>query len=416
MRGNKKLKLSWRKLALFALATILVGFLLTFRLGSLPGNGMSAPEAAATQHSSSWHQLLSVPFFLPLTALQRGLDAVLPFSSIVDIRLASAAFGIVGFWLVLYILQRWYGQRAMILGGITVAVASWFLHVARSGGVDIHYFVALPALLAAHIYLYTSEKPGRALPVWLLVMGLSLYIPGMVWFVLLNCYWQRSELMEGFRELTKPWQWALLVLICGLVLLPLAYGAWQHPTLEYVVTWLGLPQAVPAWAVVGKSLLASISFIGIWTPANPALWLGHLPVLDVFMLIMFVAGIAFYVSHWKADRSKFLLALFVLSLLLVAAQGPASRSLIVPLLYLMAAGGIAYVLHLWLKVFPKNPLARSTGIALLIVVLALSCLYNVRRYFIAWPHNPATKQAFTATARPAATHNLLYWTRTEEEL
>jgi hypothetical protein len=76
--------------------------------------------------------------------------------------------------------------------------------------------------------------------------------------------------------------------------------------------------------------------------------------------------------------------------------GAAYLSLVVPLLYIFAATGIAYLLHEWLRVFPLNPVARKLGIGLVVVAVAVSCSYNLRAYYVAWPHNAATQTAFRA--------------------
>ena len=49
---------------------------------------------------------------------------------------------------------------------------------------------------------------------------------------------------------------------------------------------------------------------------------------------------------------------------LVGLGGPVGLSILVPLLYVAVATGLAYLLHEWLKVFPNNPLARGFGIGL----------------------------------------------------
>jgi hypothetical protein len=112
------------------------------------------------------------------------------------------------------------------------------------------------------------------------------------------------------------------------------------------------------------------------------------------MIVCFLAGILFYLSHIKAERTQLLLALSAIGLLLTAAGGAVPRSLLVPLIYLVSFGGLAYILHYWLKLFPVNPIARRTGISLVAIAVALACAYNVRHYFVAWPHNPATQAAY----------------------
>jgi len=118
------------------------------------------------------------------------------------------------------------------------------------------------------------------------------------------------------------------------------------------------------------------------------------PILDAFTLLAAALGIYFYAKHSKAWRSRTIVMMFAIGVILVALGGPVGLSLLVPLLYVTAAAGLAYILHDWLKVFPNNPLARGLGISLVALLVGLSCIYNLRAYYVAWPHNPDTKATF----------------------
>jgi hypothetical protein len=330
---------------------------------------------------------------LPLTLLQHAADVFLPFSTAFNLRLPSVALALATFGMVAYILNRWYGQRTAIFGCIALGASAWFMHVGRSATFDITYFVALPTLLSAHLSLYYADQRVRALPFWLFCMAMLLYLPGLVWLVLLNTFWQRKELLDAWQGLKSWWQRPLVVLVMILLIAPLAHGFFVSQQAHFALTWLGVPSHVLHWYSPLQEAGYSLLFIGARSPADPSLWLGHQPVFDVFLATMLVIGVYFYATHTKADRTKLLLSITLLSIILTAG-GIVTRSLIVPLLYLLAGGGIAYTLYLWLRVFPRNPLARGFGITLLAFTLGLSCLYNLRQYFIAWPHNPETKKVF----------------------
>jgi hypothetical protein len=92
--------------------------------------------------------------------------------------------------------------------------------------------------------------------------------------------------------------------------------------------------------------------------------------------------------------------LALIGFVLVGISGPVPLSLLVPLLYMGIATGLAYLLHEWLKIFPNNPLARGVGLGLIIVAVAISCTYNYRAYFIAWPNADATKTTFQYRRHP----------------
>jgi hypothetical protein len=222
----------------------------------------------------------------------------------------------------------------------------------------------------------------------------ALYVPGAVWFVLLQLIWQRQLLAEAFGKL-RNWFWQLLaVLLPTLALVPLAYGFFKHLDIAYALNWLGLPSTVPTYTQVAKNFAASLSFIFFRTPYDPSRWLGTLPLLGAFILVCLVAGCLFYGSHLHAERTRLLLSLTFISFLLLVAGGPVSRSILVPLLYIVAFGGLAYLLHYWIGMFPRNITARWLGIGVVCVAIGLTVTYNLRHYFVAWPHNQDTRAAF----------------------
>jgi hypothetical protein len=129
-------------------------------------------------------------------------------------------------------------------------------------------------------------------------------------------------------------------------------------------------------------------------PQYPDLWLGRAPLLDIFTLVACLVGAYFYLTRLDSMRSRFLVSFFAMGVVLVGLGGPVGLSLLVPILYLAAATGLAYLLRDWLTTFPLNPIARSLGLGLIILAVCVSCVYNLRGYFVAWPHNQTTKATF----------------------
>jgi hypothetical protein len=377
-------------------ALLVLTGLLWFKLGSLPVAGsVSQPEADVAFVSSSAHRIVDTAQCLPQTALQYVLERLAPVHTITALRLASTLFAIVAVASMLYVIRRWYGQRVVLFALAVLCTSAAVLHIGRLGSVDVLYLSAIPLLLAAHVALHQKPSSRRIFAGWLLVNLFLLYIPGMVWFVLLQAVWQRSELLESIKQFTTWWHKAVLGVSVLLGLLPLGYGFFKNQNYDYLLTWFGLPTAMPGIDQVGKNIAASILAVTVRSPLDPARTLGHLPALSAVLLVCFLAGLLFYVRHLRAERTQLLLSVAVVSLVLLGLGGAVTRSLLTPLAYLVAFGGLAYILHYWLKLFPVNPFARRLGIGIVIVAVSLSCVYNIRQYFVAWPHNPDTKAAFT---------------------
>jgi hypothetical protein len=306
-------------------------------------------------------------------------------------RLPNAIFGGLTVISFAWLIRLWHGTRTAFFSTILFAVSAWVLHVSRLASFDVLYLWVIPTLLLSYVLL--QKDPNKAL-VWygsLLVWGLLLYIPGVVWLVLATIWWQRTAIADGWQHFGRWWQRGLYIL-AGLIWLPILIIDFLRP--GNLTNWLGLPAHWAAPTALLKQFIAVPVHLLVRGPKYPQLWLGRAPILDIFTLTVCLLGIYFYASHWQAGRSRLLGSFLVISGALVGLVGPVGLSLLVPLLYVAAATGIAYLLHEWLQVFPLNPLARSLGLGLIVVAIALSCLYNTRAYFVAWPDAGITQTIF----------------------
>lgn len=348
---------------------------------------LSPSERTFVTASSSLHAILFNPTHLFLKLLIFAVHYV-PINSTLAARVPSVGLALLTLGLFTYILNRWYGPRSTLFGFFIFLTSAWFLHAARFAGPDIEYLLAIVALIAVHVGLYDRGHNQLMLYTWLFVNLALLTVPGMVWFVVLGIIWQAGALISGLRSAAPLWSklaWSFLAL-AGLA--AAGWSLYRIPNLWR--TWLGLPQQFTSWRIpifhFGDTILA----LFYRAPHNPENWLGRLPILDVFTSVMLIAGIIFYIRHWRATRTHLLTVYFFAGASLIALNGEVSLSVLVPIVYLIAVAGIAYTLHAWLHIFPRNPIARTMGIGIVTLVLLLSCAYNLSQYFIAWPHNAET--------------------------
>ncbi|GAC1502024.1 MAG: hypothetical protein NVS1B10_06590 [Candidatus Saccharimonadales bacterium] len=162
----------------------------------------------------------------------------------------------------------------------------------------------------------------------------------------------------------------------------------------HLINWLGIPDNFPGIMTVIKNIITVPLHLTFRGPQYPELWLGKAPMLDLLCLCTLVIGAYFYTINRTATRSKLLLSVLILGILLVGLGGPVSLSVLVPIIYVLISTGVGYLIRAWYQVFPVNPIARSLGISLVIVVVGLSTTYNLRAYFVAWPHAKATQDSF----------------------
>ncbi len=385
-----------RRLLIWLLAALVaVTWLLLYKLGTLTG-GLSRHELAVAKTPLGWHGLYDNPLYLPLKAARSVVFYIFPDHGQTLTRLPNVFFGALAIIAFGGLVRLWHGRRTAVLSLALFAAAAWTLHVSRLASYDVLYFWALPMLVCSHFLL---RKYSERWYVWygnILVWGLLLYVPGLVWFVLLDIIFQHKALATGWKH--RRWWQRILTLLFTAAWLPLLVDGLMRT--GDVRTWLGLPAHFVAPMALLKQFAGIPVHLFLRGPQYSELWLGRSPVLSVFVLAMCVLGLYFYVTHWRAARSQYLGALAIIGFVLVGLGGPVLFSLLVPLAYMVAATGMAYLLRDWLKIFPNNPLARGLGIGLIVGAVVLSCLYSYRAYFVAWPHSDATRQVFIYRYHP----------------
>jgi len=373
-----------------ALALAVLAALLLYKLGGLVG-GLSAQEASTATAAVGWHGIYHDPFNLPLKVIRSVVYALSPSHGQTLTRLPNTIFGALAVAALFWLIRTWHGWRTAVVTTILFMTAAWTLHVSRLASTDVLYLWSMPMLLLANLALH--KRPNNPIFFYgsVLLWGCLLYIPGMVWVVILAIYWQWEDMVSGWKHFAASWQRALAVL-SAIVWLPLLGIALLRQGSFRL--WLGLPAHVPSLVQLGKQFVGVFVHLFLRGPLYPDTWLAKAPVLDVFTLVMCLLGIYFYVTHLGAFRTRLLASFGLLGVILVALGGSVGLSLLVPLLYVSAAAGMAYLLHEWLSVFPLNPLARGLGLGLIFMAVGLASIYNLRAYYIAWPHNELTQASF----------------------
>jgi hypothetical protein len=376
---------NWQSLLKY---TILFGFLaglLFWQLASLlPGY---TPAEQATYAASGLHALydnpLNAPYLLAVKALifVHGNDLLVT-------RIAASAAGLVFLGCFCWLLYRWHGSRIAIMGTLLFGTSAWFLHIARMGTPDVLLFGTI-ALLAAGFWLKESRSVS-ALLVNFVVAALLLYTPGMIWFIAAGVIWQWKTINYIFKERLASVSLGGIVLL--LLLAPLVWALMRDHQL--ISLWLGLPTTWPAPADTILEAIKVPYHLLISNAPEPARWLGTAPILDVFSIAGLVLGLILYLRNIRLSRTPLLITLLIIGTGLVALSGPNNLSFIVPLLYIIIATGIGYILDQWLQVFPRNPIARSIGYIFVSLAVAITCTYHLRHYFVGWPAARTTADSY----------------------
>lgn len=381
---------SYKRTILLVLVSVLTVInLLIYKLGSLTTGGLSHGEWLVSKATNGWHGIYHDPLYLPMGVVRSTVNLLANQHSQFTTRLPSVIIGALTIIIFAWLIRLWHGTRTAMLGTLMFATSAWVLHVSRLASYDVVYLLVIPALLLSVAAMQRYANRPLVLYGSMLIWGSLIYVPGVVWLVALTIFWERRAIKLGWKHLGNA-KGRLLYVLSGLIWLPLLFL--NHKGLE--TTWLGIPEHIGSLPTLAANFGSVFYNLLVHGPRDATLWLSNAPLLDVFTLVMLVMGVYFYIKHWRVGRARILLSYLILGSIIISLGGPVGLSLLVPLLYICAATGVAYLIHDWLQIFPFNPLARIIGISLVVSVISLSCVYNLRSYFVAWPHNALTQSTF----------------------
>ncbi|MBA2279061.1 glycosyltransferase family 39 protein [Candidatus Saccharibacteria bacterium] len=375
-------------LTVFALVSIIA--LMGYKLGSLTP-ALSEPEVATVQASDSIAEIFENPVNGPYKIVMYVVTRVT--TKTIAIRMISALVGAIAIVLFFLISRKFMRTNIALAASLMFGTSSLLLHYARLATTDIMLLSLL--VLVGVGYLLRFDK--HVLPVWLLacfVIGASLYVPGLVIFIILGAIWQLRRVRQSFNQLS-PLAIAACALIFSILSMPFVVSLIRDPN-----TWrafLGLQSMFESVPEIFKEIGQVILSIFVISPNDPVYWLGKQPMLDIFTSVMFLYGLFAVTRYYKLDRIWVLAGVFLVAIIWIGLSANHHTIIVLlPFIYFVVGYGIELLIDQWFDVFPRNPIARWLGIILLISVIGSAVNFNLQRYFIAWPNNQATKSAFTS--------------------
>lgn len=378
----------WRPISLYAALFIGLGIAMVWQLNSLLP-GYSAHEIAAYEASqnlrSIWENPLNAPYHILVFSLGHAFG-----DTFLVTRLASVMLAWITLCIFCAILYRWHGTRTAVLGTLIFGLSAAFMHVGRLGTPEVCFF-GLLALAGCGVWL-RERKAGLAVIAGLLLSAVLIYTPGMIWFLGIGLLWQWRIIDQVFRKNLAAVTVGTIAFFAAIA--PLAWRLYQRHDL--IKDWLAIPDTWNQPMTFIKNLIDVVAQVFVRGQENPELWLGRLPVLGVFGVVMFILGAYVFIKYFKLARVKLFGGLMLLGSIAIAASNDLIPIIVlIPFIYLVVATGVGYTIDIWLSVFPRNPIARSIGTAMVCIVIGLACLYGMRSYYVAWPQAQATQEVFT---------------------
>jgi len=387
-------KLDWKTFLKFVPLIALFIYLYIYKLSILMPN-LSISERLINVPKLGINSIINDPRYLPIKFVKYIFGLTSSSVSIFEIRLASVVFGLLTIFMIYEITRSWLGRRAAVIGTILFSFSAWTLHVSRIGTYSIMYMFSVTLFIYSLNMLkkyYLNKK--YFLIITAIIWPLLITVPGMIYFIIYALIRHKKEIKEGLKNIGRLTSLNILSLI-------ILIGIF----VKYLITSPGnilnafyLPTTIHKLSLFPVNLLKTIYHLFILGPNTPELWINKAPVLDFLVLMSALFGMYFYFNHRNKGPAYLLFYTFVTATILTALNNPNDPSLILPMIYLFSATGIALFLQRWLGVFPRNPIAKVLGIGAILLLVSLSTIYNYRSYFVAWPHNQYTKSYFISNS------------------
>lgn len=383
----------WRPILIGFAVAVVVGVFYGFRLGSLV-TGTSQPEVNYVTTIRSGRAILDNPVFA-LHKVPTYILFKLHVNSIGIFRAVSAVMAALSVMGCFFVLREWYSIRVAILGTWLYMTSAWILHIGRLATPEATFLLIMPFVWAV-LWLYFTTLHKTALAILAILTAVCFYIPGFIWLIVIISVWQHKRIWKEIKNV-PIWSRVVCASLMVIILLPLARAVFLHPSVSLEV--LGLPRHLPSLQLLWHNLIFTpVSFI-LFAPYDPVRWLGRLPLLDIFCIIMAIFGAYSLRFHLKLVRTHMLIGGGIILFILVVLGGIPVTVLFLPL-FILIADGIAFLLQQWFTVFPKNPFAHVVATTVMSLAVLFVSYYHINQYFIAWPRNPATRTAYSHRLPP----------------
>ncbi len=268
-----------------------------------------------TFFSTSWYSIPQFFFAIPAGGLLLFGDHLW------GLRMSAACLGILSLIPFFFLLHAWWGERAAFLGGLLLAVNSWFVHLQHCG---VNYIQAtFFAITLLAVWAYTNHR--RSVELLLAggaVMGLSLlsYQANH----LLPILWIASQAwLFVLRKIPLRWlllSTALPIFLALLVVSPLlvhdfktsgktemfhsrssGVGIWTSMNFQHVN---GVFRADGDRSLILREQTKRAFLSPILYPDTSVQYRGKMPFLDRFTAVLFilgvtVAGYRFFEPRWS---------------------------------------------------------------------------------------------------------------------
>ncbi|MFI5240203.1 MAG: ArnT family glycosyltransferase [Candidatus Saccharimonadia bacterium] len=390
----------------FYLILIVAAYFFLNNLNTLPP-GLSPAEASnATlilgilRHSAKYTTLLHNGSAGAVFSVMQLLSVKIFGPTLFALRLPAALIGLFGVALMYVLGTLWYDQRVGVLASLFAATTPWTVGFSRFGTAAILPIIIVPLVLSALIIAFRQREIGWFIFAGLIIGGSFSAISGL-WLafgLLLSC----ATLLYTLAQKNQLLERAHLIMFALIVILGLPLAIWRFSAHPPKLTLSN----VNAHDIATRTADTLTGFV-LHGDDNYLYNIPGTPELNLFVGLMFIVGVLVCGMRFEKARYRTLLILFCVLLIPVVASSqvaPSSESSIVlaPIVFILAAVGINYMLEIWFSTFPINSAARTLGTVPIVVLLLMGIYQGYQQYFVAWANSPDLADSFDNNARELA--------------
>lgn len=382
-------RLATKNLLIYAAVLLAVFFIFIWRLGSLTP-GISQAESTGWSSSQSLHAIVHYPVNAPFRLAQHSLSA-LDLNSWFYMRLPAAVIGIVLVFCFYRLSVGLFGRLVGSLGTILFASLPLLVISARQATPEIMFF---SPLILMTLYAWLQKPKTRTALAWislLIVAGLLIYTPGLIWVVAGGFILARQRIILVLAE--TPKKAVAIGMVCFLALAaPLIVASVFN--IDVIKQVALVPSNLTSIIEVLKNIGWMAAALIAKAPAGQSLLVGRLPLLDVLLVALLAFGA---VAMYRAARSKaYSLGALIIFAILAAGlnNNLALLALGLPAAAVLISTGLRFLYVEWRSVFPSNPIPKSLAILLMTALVVAQLTYGLRYSLAAWPQSPQTRQVY----------------------
>ena len=308
------------------------------------------------------------------------------------LRIVSFISVMVGIYIFYRLISKWHSSLVAILATILLVTSSYSLHLGRFTTQDAMYYSVVPLLILIGTWL-KSKRYVKRLRIALPIIAVLVFIPGVLVFipVLFIVFKKRLLLAWTFINYREK---VVSIAVAFVIIAPIIFSLILYPS--QITEFLGFDR-ISNEGISGflHHLFAIPNELFYHGPSDAYRWLAGTPILDIGSIVLLALGIYAYFRGTRTLRARLLLILAGVCALIIGSSSVTTIALFLPLVYIVIANGISYLLQMWYTIFPRNPAAQNTAIVIVCLFVALISTYHIERYFVAWPNDPATRQSLS---------------------